>query len=101
LILRAHRAGGSETADPERDGLAPANAWPLGAREGWDHYQAEGALHATYWIGAGPRVDVSPMFMTPCWAARGIVRTVAVTFEPIAPGRSTREIEAAITPGPG
>ena len=86
-----------ETADPERDGLASVNAWPLGAREGWDHYQADGALHATYWIGAWPRVDVSPMFMDALLGRSSIVRTVAVTFEPIAPGRSTREIEAAIT----
>ena len=86
-----------ETADPERDGLTAANAWPLGAREGWDHYQSEGALHATYWIGAWPRVDVSPMFMDALLGRSSIVRTVAVTFEPVAPGRSTREIEAAIT----
>ena len=86
-----------ETADPERDGLTPANAWPLGAREGWDHYQSEGALHATYWIGAWPRVGVSPMFLDALLGRSSIVRTVAVTFEPVAPGRSTREIEAAIT----
>jgi hypothetical protein len=86
-----------ETADPERDGLTAANAWPLGARESWDHYQSEGALHATYWIGAWPRVDVSPMFMDALLGRSSIVRTVAVTFEPVAPGRSTREIEAAIT----
>jgi hypothetical protein len=86
-----------ETADPQRDGLAAANAWPLGARESWDHYQSEGALHATYWIGAWPRVDVSPMFMDALLGRSSIVRTVAVTFEPVEPGRSTREIEAAIT----
>ncbi len=47
-----------EAADPERDGLAEQGAWPLGAREGWDHYQSDGAVHATYWIGAWPRVEV-------------------------------------------
>jgi hypothetical protein len=86
-----------ETADPERDGLTEANAWPLGAREGWDDYQSDGALHATYWIGAWPRVDVSPMFMDALLGRSSIVRTVAVTFEPVGPGRSTREIESAIT----
>jgi type VII ESX secretion system EccE translocon-like protein len=86
-----------ETADPDRDGLAEANAWPLGAREGWDHYRSDGAVHATYWIGGWPRVDVSPMFMDALLGRSSTVRTVAVTFEPIAPDRSTREIEAAVT----
>lgn len=86
-----------EAADPERDGLNEVNAWPLGARETWDHYQSDGALHATYWIGAWPRIHVSPMFMDSLLGQSGAVRTVAVTFEPLAPDRSTREVEAAIT----
>jgi Putative type VII ESX secretion system translocon, EccE len=93
---RAELAG-LETADPERDGLSEANAWPLGAREAWDHYRSDGALHATYWIGAWPRIDVSPMFMDALLGRSSAVRTVAVTFEPIPPERSTREVEAAVT----
>jgi Putative type VII ESX secretion system translocon, EccE len=86
-----------ETADPDRGGLSEANAWPLGTREAWDHYQTDGALHATYWIGGWPRVDVSPMFMDALLGRSNSVRSVAVTFEPIPPDRSTREVEAAIT----
>jgi hypothetical protein len=86
-----------EIADPGRDGLTETNAWPLGAREGWDHYCSDGAVHATYWIGGWPRVDVSPMFMEALLGRSSAVRTVAVTFEPIPPGRSTREVEAAVT----
>jgi hypothetical protein len=86
-----------ETADPGRDGLAEANAWPLGAREGWDHYRSDGAVHATYWIGGWPRVDVSPLFMDALLGRSSVVRTVAVTFEPLPPDRSTREVEAAVT----
>ena len=86
-----------ETADPQRDGLAEWGAWPLGAREAWDHYQSDGAVHASYWIGAWPRIDVSPMFMDALIGRSSAVRTVSVTFEPIPAGRSTREIEAAIT----
>jgi hypothetical protein len=86
-----------EAADPGRDGLAEANAWPLGAREAWDHYRSDGALHATFWIGSWPRVDVSPMFMDALLGRSSAVRTVAVTFEPIAPERSIREIETAVT----
>ncbi|MGI8428753.1 MAG: SCO6880 family protein [Solirubrobacteraceae bacterium] len=86
-----------ESADPGRDGLSETNAWPLGAREAWDHYRSDGAVHATYWIGGWPRIDVSPMFMDALLGRSSAVRTVAVTFEAIPPERSTREVEAAIT----
>jgi hypothetical protein len=86
-----------EAADGERDGLSQANAWPLGAVETWDQYQSDGALHATYWISAWPRVDVSPMFMDSLLGHSSAVRTVAVCFEPLPSDRSTREVEAAIT----
>lgn len=86
-----------EAADRSRDGLAEANAWPLGTEEGWDHYSSDGAMHMSYWIGGWPRVEVSPMFMDALLGRSSIVRTVAVTFEPIAPERSTRDVEAAIT----
>jgi len=88
---------GLEAADPQRDGLAEPAAWPLGAREAWDHYQSDGALHATYWIGAWPRVEVSAMFMDALLGHSSAVRSVAVTFEPLPAERSTREVEAAIT----
>lgn len=86
-----------EAADPGRDGLNEAGAWPLGTREAWDHYESDGALHATYWISAWPRVEVSPMFMDSLLGHSDAVRTVSVSFEPLPADRSTREIEAAIT----
>ncbi len=86
-----------EGADPERDGPDEAGAWPLATRERWDHYESDGALHATYWISGWPRVEVSPVFMDSLLGRSGTVRTVAVSFEPIAIERSTREVEAAVT----
>jgi hypothetical protein len=86
-----------EAADSGRDGLGKPHAWPLGSSERWDHYQSDGAVHATYWIGGWPRVDVSPMFMDALLGRSSAVRTVAVAFEPIPPERSIREIEAAVT----
>jgi hypothetical protein len=86
-----------EAADPSRAGLAESGAWPLGTDEHWEHYRADGAVHATFWIAQWPRVDVSPMFLDALLGASSLVRTVAVTIEPIAPERSTREAEAAIT----
>jgi hypothetical protein len=86
-----------DTADPGRDGLPEGSSWPLAACEEWDRYLSDGALHATYWVAGWPRVSVSPMFMEAVLARSGTVRSFAVTFEPIPPGRSTREVEAAVT----
>jgi Putative type VII ESX secretion system translocon, EccE len=86
-----------EAADSGREGVSEAGAWPLGAREAWDHYRSDGAVHATYWIGGWPRVEVSPMFMDALLARSSAVRSIAVTFDPVSPERSTREVEAAIT----
>ncbi len=86
-----------QAVDPSREGISEVNAWPLGAQESWDHLRCDGAHHATYWIGAWPRVEVSPMFMDALLGSSEVVRTVSVTFEPIPPSRSTREVEAAVT----
>jgi hypothetical protein len=86
-----------EASDAERDGLAPDGAWPLATHECWDHYRTDGGVHATYWIAAWPRTEVSPMFMHALLGSSSAVRSVAVTFEPLAIDRSTREVEAAIT----
>jgi hypothetical protein len=86
-----------ETVDPARERLRESSAWPLGAREHWDHYLSDGAVHATYWIGGWPRVDVSPLFMDALLGRSSAVRTVAVTIEPVSPERSTRQVEAAVT----
>jgi hypothetical protein len=84
-------------AEPDRGDAREHSAWPVGAREAWDHYASDGAVHATYWISAWPRVEVSPMFMDSLLGHSTAVRTVAVTFEPLPIDRSTREIEAAVT----
>jgi Putative type VII ESX secretion system translocon, EccE len=81
----------------EPGGGSASSSWPVGAREGWDHYESDGAMHATYWISAWPRVQVSPMFMDSLLGHSSAVRTVSVTFEPLSIDRSTREIEAAVT----
>ena len=81
-----------------RPGRAPiGDAGPAASLESWDHYRCDGAVHATYWISGWPRTGVSPMFMDALLADSGTVRTVAVTFEPVSPERSAREVEAAIT----
>jgi hypothetical protein len=81
---------------PDAQPSASAGA-PMASDEEWDHVRADGAFHATYWIAGWPRADVLPMFMSALLNPSGVVRTVAVSFEPLAPERSTREVEAAIT----
>jgi hypothetical protein len=72
-------------------------AWPLAHREAWEHLRCDGALHATHWVAGWPRAEVAPMFMDALLGTSRAVRTVSVCFEPVAPERSTREVEAAIT----
>jgi hypothetical protein len=86
--------------DALSDGARPLrehDSGPAATAEAWDHYRCDGALHVTYWISGWPRIDVSPMFMDAMLADSATVRTVAVTFEPVPPERSAREVEAAIT----
>jgi hypothetical protein len=89
--LAARRAAGQGT------GASAEAPGPLASDEQWDHYRVDGALHATFWIAGWPRVEVTPMFMSALLNRSATVRTVAVSFEPLAPERSTREVEAAIT----
>jgi hypothetical protein len=93
------QASGRAEGEPEQGytALSAQAAAPLAAQERWDGYRCDGAHHATFWIGGWPRSDVSPMFMEAILGGSDVVRTVAVTFEPIAPDRSTREAEAAVT----
>ena len=95
--LAADRSPDGAARTGSQRGVTDAGAGPLASNEEWDHLRADGALHATYWIAGWPRVDVAPMFMSGLLNPSGVVRTVAVSFEPQAPERSTREVEAAIT----
>lgn len=84
-------------ADPERDGLDEAAAWPVATEASWATYRTDGALHATYWIASWPRTEVGAAFLTPLLLHAQMVRAVAVTIEPISPLRAIREVESART----
>jgi hypothetical protein len=83
--------------DSDRDAVADGHAWPSGAVEGWDHYRTDGAVHSCFWISGWPRVDVGALFLDPLLSDASVLRTVAVTFEPVAAGRSIRDVEAQVT----
>jgi hypothetical protein len=84
-------------ADPDRDGIDEAAAWPTATETSWGVYRAEGVFHATYWISGWPRIDVGAAFLSPLLLHAQMVRAIAVTIEPISPLRAIREVEAART----
>jgi hypothetical protein len=84
-------------ADPERDGIEQAAAWPVGTDTRWGHYRSDGALHATYWVGSWPRSDVGAAFLSPLLMHSHVVRAVSMTMEPVSPLRAIREVESART----
>lgn len=83
--------------DPQLAGTEPANAWPIAADETWADYRSDSAHHATYWISQWPRLDVSATFLSPLLMQTNVLRTVAVTMEPVAPSVALRKVEAART----
>jgi hypothetical protein len=89
--LAALRAGGGS------DELSEPAAWPTATRAHWSHYQADGAVHATYEISGWPRAEVGPAFLGPLLGSSEHVRSVAVVFEPLDPLRSLRQAEFDIT----
>ena len=77
------------------DGVEPRAAGPLAAGEHWSHYRSDAAFHATYWIACWPRVELPAVWLMPLLTQAGVLRSVAVTMEPVAPSRAIREAEAA------
>ena len=70
---------------------------PTAAEAAWDSYRTDSAVHRTYWIAQWPRLAVGPAFLAPLLVSAQVVRSVAVTFEPVPPSRARRAVEAAAT----
>ena len=83
--------------EPSANGAGAAHAWPVGAEESWDSYQTDSALHVTYWISQWPRVEVGASFLTPLLMQTPVLRSIAVTFQPVSLSRSMRAAEQAMT----
>jgi type VII ESX secretion system EccE translocon-like protein len=80
-----------------REGVEPALMGPLADETSWSHYRSDSAYHSTYWISSWPRSDVGPMFMAPLLMQTAVLRTVAVTIEPVPYSLAMRRAEAAQT----
>ena len=63
-------------ADPDRDGIDEAAAWPVGTETSWSLYRTDGAFHATYWISGWPRIDVGAAFLSPLLLHAQMVRAI-------------------------
>ena len=83
--------------DPTAAGEDPATFGPTAAEAAWDTYRSDSAVHRTYWIAQWPRLAVGPAFLAPLLLNAQVVRSVAVTLEPVAPDRARRAVEAAVT----
>jgi hypothetical protein len=84
-------------ADPEREGVEPALMGPMASEESWSHYRTDSAWHTTWWVSSWPRSDVGAMFLAPLLMQAGVLRTVAVTIEPVPYPLAMRRAEAAQT----
>jgi hypothetical protein len=63
----------------------------------WSTLHSDSAWHRTYWVSQWPRLPVGPVFLTPLLLGTQTVRTVSVVVQPIAPERSRRSAESAVT----
>jgi hypothetical protein len=78
-------------------GTHPTGFGPVAAETVWDRYRTDSAVHRTYWIAQWPRLAVGPALLTPLLLNAQVVRSVAVTLEPVPPDRARRAVEAAVT----
>lgn len=91
-----------DAADPEPERVpATLDLGPTAADTEWDSHRTDGAIHRTYWVSQWPRRPVGPLFMTPLLLGAHAVHSMSLVIEPIAPDRSRRAVEAAITSDEG
>lgn len=70
---------------------------PTATAPTWSTFRTDGAVHRSYWVAQWPRLSVGPLFMTPLLLGAQAVHSVSLIVEPVAPARSRRAVEAAIT----
>ena len=91
------RANRFAAANGSTCGIDAAGLGPIAADTAWDSYRTDSAIHRTYWVAQWPRLAVGPAFLTPLLLNAQVVRSVAITLEPVPPDRARRTVEAAVT----
>lgn len=61
------------------------------------HLRIDGTFHRTYWIRQWPRMDVGANWLEPLLLHPGVMRSITVHLEPIAPSVSRRSIDRNAT----
>jgi hypothetical protein len=98
LLSPTHYADALRLAfDPFSERVSDGALGPEALDVGWSSLHTDGAWHRTYWISQWPRLPVGPVFLTPLLLGTQAVRTVSIVVEPVAPHRSRRAVEAAVT----
>lgn len=69
-----------------------AAAGPLATRTHWERWDVDDTHHRCLYIADYPRTAIPAHWLGPVLLAAGIVRAVAVTYEPVAPSVSRRAI---------
>ena len=83
--------------DPQREGTDPRLMGPMAAEEDWSALRTDSAIHTSYWMSAWPRSEVGATFLAPLMMQTSVLRTVAVTIEPVPFRVAVRKAEAAQT----
>ena len=77
----------------DRAGLvAPADGGPLTATVTKRHWEVDASLHRVFWFREWPRFDVGANWMSDLLLYGGAVRTLAMSYQPVAPRVSQRAI---------
>jgi hypothetical protein len=71
--------------------------FPLSTDTYWSRYRADGAWHATFWVGEWPRDAVPGDFLAPFILESEGTRTITTVAQPVRPSRARREVEMAQT----
>jgi hypothetical protein len=83
---------------PQGDG-APrlVDAWPDETRTTWSHFEADGVVHASFWVAEWPRTPVGADFLGPLILHSRSSRTLSIVMEPVPPERAAEEVQAERT----
>lgn len=81
----------------ERAGLADGAEHPLAASSSWRHWTVDGTLHRAFYVAEWPRLPVAADWLQGLVLHAGVVRTIGVTYEPVAPAASRRRVERQVT----
>jgi len=81
----------------ERIGVVAEDGGPLAAQRHWRHWAVDGSVHRVFYVAEWPRLPVTADWLQGVLLHAGLVRTVAVTYEPVSPSSSRRKVERQAT----